>query len=173
MPRNDLPPSLEGLSSRRGKPPHVDAHYPCPQTEESSPSAIYEALVKRARTLVGVTIRPTELSVPGGLALALDSSLAKGQPEAFIIGREFAVVREDGSIHLMLPPAWGQEVINKGWATIHPLARYMAGAIPPQTLILYAPRDETELQTILKVLDAAYWFARGEVEGRPLPDSAW
>lgn len=151
----------------------MDAHYPCMQLEELAPPDVREALLRRAQILEGVQVHYTELAVPGGKALVLDEHLAKGQPEAFIRGREFAIMREDGSIHLALPPAWGQKVLNKGWATVHPLARYLAGILPPQSLILYAPRTQKELMAAWQVVQATYCFARGEVEGRPLPDSAW
>jgi len=171
--RKNLPPSLRRLSKRQGKAPRIEARYPCPQREATSPPAIREALIEQTQSFANVTQRPTDLSIPGGVALVLDESVAKGQPEAFITRQEFAIVRSDGSVHLLLPPIWGQKVLDKGWATIHPLARYLAGALPPQTLILYAPRDSKELKTALNVLEAAYCFAHGKVEGHPLPDTAW
>ena len=169
----NLPPSLRRLRKREGTPPHIDPYYPCLQTEENSPPHIRQALLEEVQSYAYVTIRATRLSIPGGQALILDEAVAKGQPEAFIVDREFAIVREDGSVHLLLSPVWGQKVLDKGWATIHPLARYMAGALPPQTLILYAPRDEKELKTAVKIIEAAYCFAYGKVEGHPLPDTAW
>ncbi|MBX6762984.1 MAG: hypothetical protein IRY88_04795 [Rubrobacteraceae bacterium] len=105
--------------------------------------------------------------------MVLEEELAKGKPEAFIAGREFSIVREEGSVQLSLDPGWGQKVLDKGWATIHPLARYMAGALPPQSMIVYAPRDEKELRVIQKIVEAAYWHAQGRVEDMVLPDSAW
>ena len=167
-----LPPTLRRLPARQGKRPRVDIRYPCLQLEETAPSHLRERLLEWCRGLEGVRIRPTELNVPG-LALVLSEKLAKGQPEAFIRGREFAIVRKEGSVHLTLRPEWGQKVLDKGWATIHPLVRYMAGVLPPQNMIVYAPRDEKELRVVWKIVQAAYAFARGEVEGRPLPDSAW
>lgn len=169
----NLPPSLRRLFFREGRRPQLDFRYPCVQLENPSPPAIRAQLLTLAQTLEGVQVQQTELSVPGGMALVLSERMAKGQPEAFIRSREFAIVRQDGSVHLALPPAWGQKVFTKGWVTVHPLVRYLAGILPPQSLVLYAPRDEKELAVAWKVMQATYWFARGEVEGRPLPDSAW
>jgi hypothetical protein len=169
----NLPPTLRRLPKRQGRPPRLDARYPCSQLDELSPADIREALLMRVQTLEYVESRPTVLSIPGASALVLGESVAKGQPEAFIRGREFAIVHQEGSVHLTLPPAWGQKVLDRGWTTIHPLVRYLAGVLPPQSLVLYAPRDQKELLVAWKILQAAYWFARGEVEGRPLPDSAW
>ena len=167
-----LPPTLRRLLPRQGKRPQVDIRYPCLQLEDIAPPYIHQLLLKWTKSLDGVETRPTELNVPG-LALVLNASLARGQPEAFIRGYEFAIIRQEGSVHLTLRPEWGQEVLDKRWATIHPLVRYMAGALPPQNMIVYAPRDEKELQVIWKIIQAAYAFARGEVDGQPLPDSAW
>ena len=169
----NLPPTLRRLPTRQGSSPHIDSRYPCPQLDEHSPADIREALLMQVRTLEYVESQPTALSIPDASALILHESLAKGQPEAFIRGREFAIVRQDGSTYLVLPPAWGQKVLDRRWTTIHPLVRYLAGILPPQSLILYAPRDQKELLVVWKILQAAYWFARGEIEGRPLPDSAW
>ena len=169
----NLPPSLRRLGRRQGSAPRIDFRYPCLQIDELSPVEIREMLLRQVQTLEGVELQATALSVPGASALVLCEALAKGQPEAFIRGREFALVRQDGSTHLSLPPAWGQRVLDREWATVHPLVRYTAGVLPPQSLVLYAPRDQKELAMAWKILQAAYWFARGEVEGRPLPDSAW
>jgi hypothetical protein len=168
-----LPPSLRRLSTRQGRPPHVDVHYPCLQLDELSPSGIREALLLRMQALDDLEVHPTALSIPGASALVLSEHIARGQPEAFIRGQEFAIERQDGSTHLVLPPTWGQKVLERGWVTIHPLVRYVAGILPPQSLILYAPRDQQELVVAEKILQAAYWFARGMVEGHALPDSAW
>ena len=171
--RHKLPPSQRPLTTRQGRSPRIDFRYPCLQLDEISAPDIRQLLLKQVQTLEHVELQPTTLSIPGASALVLCEDVAKGQPEAFIRGREFAIVRQDGSTHLVLPPAWGQKVLDRGWTTIHPLVRYLAGALPPQSLVLYAPRDPKELAVAWKILQAAYWFARGEVEGRPLPDSAW
>lgn len=167
-----LPPSLLRLPARQGPEPRVDRLYPCLQCEDGAPVAVRERLLSRAGTLEGVHVQPTGFSIPGE-ALVLDEALAKGKPEAFVREREFAIVREEGSVHLTLDPGWGQKVLNKGWAVIHPLAIYMAGAISPQSLILYAPRNERELETIWKIIQAAHSFACGRVGDLILPDTAW
>ncbi|WP_218917963.1 luciferase domain-containing protein [Kyrpidia tusciae] len=156
----DLPPMLRELPPRPGRPPRIDVRYPCLQQEDVSPPNLREELLRRAAGLTGVEIRPTELSVPA-MALVLDESLAEGQPEAFIRGREFALIRTDGSVHVPLMPEWGEPVLQKGWACIHPLVRYMAGVLPPQNLIAYAPRDERELETVWNIVQAGYCYARG------------
>lgn len=167
-----LPPSLRRLSVRQGPMPGVDRRYPCLQFEDEAPAALRKSLLKCAGTLEGVCVLPTEFSVMGD-ALVLEEAQARGKPEAFVRGREFAIVRAEGSVHLTLDPSWGQKVLHKGWAMIHPLALYMAGAVPPQSLILYAPRHEKDLETVWKIIQAAYSFACGRVGDLILPDTAW
>lgn len=166
-----LPPPLRRLASRRGVRPTLAVRYPCLQVDQQAPSPLRSRLLLLASVLEGVELCPSLLSVAGE-ALALIPPLARGQPEAFLRDRQFAIVREEGSVHLPLAPGWAQKVLDKGWATVHPLARYMAGAIHPGQLVVYAPRDEQDLQSIWKILQAAYWFARGLADGSALPDSS-
>jgi hypothetical protein len=167
-----VPQTLQELAPRAGAPPHVEVRYPCLQTEAASPAAIRRRLIDAGAALEGVTVEPTALAVPGD-ALVLRETLARGKPEAFIRGREFAIVRVDGSIHMNLDPVWGQLALDRGWATVHPLARYMAGVLPPQSLIAYAPRDDADLAVAIGLLDAAHAFAVGRVGDLILPDTAW
>jgi hypothetical protein len=167
-----FPPSLRRLSRRAGTPPRIDRRYPCPQLEATAPEAIRARLQERAGRLPSVSVEPTRLSVPGR-ALVLDEELAKGKPEAFVSGREIAVLRPDGSVQLNLDPIWGEKVLDRGWATIHPLARYLAGALPPQSAIVYAPRDDAEIAVVLKILEAAHCLAVGRIGDLVLPDTGW
>ena len=167
-----LPPTLHRLLARQGLKPRIDPRYPCLQLEDCASHELRAQLLQLAETLEGVCVRQTMFSLTGD-ALVLEEERAKGKPEAFVRGREFAIVRKEGSVHLTLDPVWGQKVLQKRWAAIHPLASYMAGAIPPQSLILYAPRNEKELKTIWKIIQAAYTFACGRVGDLILPDTAW
>jgi len=147
---------------RSGPYPRLDPRYPCLQLDQEAPSEIVERLVTLARRLPGVEVRETELSVPAW-ALVLEEDLALGPPEAFIFRREFVLVRREGSLQLTLVPEWGQKVLEKKWGTIHPLVRYMAGSLPPQHLVIYAPRNPSELGVVWRILLSAYFYALGEV----------
>lgn len=84
-----------------------------------------------------------------------------------MVRTEFAHVHPpyDGSLHLMLPPEAVEEAVATGWAEPHPVAR--RGLLPPAVMV-YAPRDEAELGTVLRILAASYAFARGRWEsGEP------
>jgi hypothetical protein len=135
-----------------------------------APAPVRSGLLELARALPGVSLGGPAV---GASSLELSGELARGQPEAFLAGREFARVREDGSTHVVLAPGWGQKVLDRGWATVHPLARYLAGAVPPGSLIVYAPRDGRDLRAVWRIVRAAHAFAVGRVDDVPLPDTRW
>ena len=94
--------------------------------------------------------------MPGAQALWLLEEVAGARPEAFLIGREFAHVHPpyDGSMHMMLPSEAVEQLLEKGWGEPHPMAR--RGLIPPTAVMVYAPRDVAEVETILQIIAASY-----------------
>jgi hypothetical protein len=58
----------------------------------------------------------------------------------------------------MLPLETVREAIAAGWAEPHPVA--LRGLIPANAVMLYAPRDESELDVIEALVRASYTFAR-------------
>ena len=79
-----------------------------------------------------------------------------------MVGAEFAHLHPepDQSLHAMLPPDFAAEAIDAGWAETHPVARL--GLIPPNAVMLYAPRDDGERAVVASLVRAAHAFARGE-----------
>jgi hypothetical protein len=63
-------------------------------------------------------------------------------------------------MHMMLPPEAVDEVLAKSSGEPHPMAR--RGLIPPTAVMVYAPRDAAEVETILQVIKASHRFACGE-----------
>jgi len=118
-----------------------------------------EELARRVFALPGVVEQPSGISVPGARALTLPAGEPAGPPEAFLIDREFAHLHPapDFSLHAMLPPDLVTEAVDAGWAEQHPAAR--RGLIPPTAVMLYAPRDETELDVIERLVQASHAFA--------------
>jgi hypothetical protein len=90
--------------------------------------------------------------------LAADEGL--GPPEAFLIDREFAHLHPDPdhSLHAMLPTETATEAVDAGWAEPHPAA--LRGLIPSNAVMLYAPRDEEELDVVENLVRASHAFAR-------------
>ena len=58
----------------------------------------------------------------------------------------------------MLPLETAREAIEAGWAESHPVA--LRDQIPQTAVMLYAPRDEAELDVIETLDRASHAFAR-------------
>jgi hypothetical protein len=173
LPLSDwVPASVRELPRRAGTRPPIEKRYPCPQLEDTSPPELREALLEAGGRLHDVTVAPTEMTVPGD-ALLLAEELCKGKPEGFVHGREFAIIRDDGSMQVNPDPEIGQLLLDRGWGTIHPVVRYMAGALPPQSMIVFAPRDEAEVRVGVTILEVVHAWAIGKVGDLILPDTAW
>jgi Luciferase len=149
------------LPRRAGDRPRTTPTNPHTQLDQQ-PSDLrwVEALAKRVFALPGVLDEPSRISVPGARALILAPGEPTGPPEAFLIEREFAHLHPapDHSLHAMLPPELVDEAIEAGWAEHHPVA--LRGVIPRTAVMLYAPRDEAELDAIESLVRASHAFAR-------------
>src|SRR5918996_254970 len=152
----------EPLPSRPGARPRTTPTNPHTQLDQQPEGVrIRDELARRLFSLAGVEERPSAISVPGARALWLVDSASTGPPEAFLVGREFAHPHPppDQSLHAMLPPALADEAIQAGWAELHPVARL--GLIPETAVMIYAPRDDGELEVVERLVRASYEFARG------------
>jgi luciferase-like monooxygenase len=119
-----------------------------------------DELASRVFSLPGVVEEPSRISVPGARALVLTPGEPTCPPEAFLIDREFAHLHPapDHSLHAMLPTETVTGAVAAGWAEPHPVA--LRGLIPPTAVMLYAPRDESELAVIEGLVRASHAFAR-------------
>jgi hypothetical protein len=162
--------AIDQLRPRPGARPRTTPTNPHTQLDQQAdqPDA-GAALAQRIFALEGIEERPSAISVPGARALWLEDGLAGGPREAFLIGNEFAHLHPspDGSLHLMLPVPVAERVVELGWGEPHPVARM--GLIPPTALMVYAPRDEEELDVVVALVEASYRFARGD---EPAADAA-
>jgi len=86
---------------------------------------------------------------------------AKGPPEAFIDEAEFCHVHTAGGgfCHLTLPPGICEAVKEQGWAELHLLVG--GGTMPETVHLVYAPRDLSELEILMRIVRASRDFARG------------
>ena len=67
---------------------------------------------------------------------------------------------------MMLPLAAVEELIAKGWGEPHPMAS--TGYIPANAVMAFAPRDEAEIDVMIKILTTSWGFARGKL-ANPAP----
>jgi hypothetical protein len=149
------------LPTRTGDRPRTTPTNPHTQLDQQpSDLSWVDELARRVFSLPGVVEEPSRISVPGARALVLADGEPAGPPEAFLIGREFAHLHPapDHSLHAMLPTETVEEAVAAGWAEPHPVA--LRGLIPSTAVMLYAPRDEAELEVIESLVRASHAFAR-------------
>ncbi|TAK07955.1 MAG: phospholipase [Candidatus Manganitrophaceae bacterium] len=149
------------LPQRSGVRPRTTDTNPHTQLDQNPSASLVDALCVRLFALSGVIEQPSAVSVPGARALWLLPENAKGPREAFMIWTEFAHVHPmpDGSLHVALPPDLAEEVIRQGWGEPHPAAK--RGLIPANVCMVYAPRDENEIEIVAGLVEETLQFASG------------
>lgn len=152
---------------------------PHQQRSDNPSKDVWEKMCKRiiagcAELFPGTTGPHRSLvSLPDSLALFLDGDASIPCARPFI-GKEFAHVHgvSDGSLHVGLSEADAQTVIKAGWGERHLLAGKQAGKmnVPAGLVMVYGPRNEQEIETVVDILRASYKWARGDIP--PLRNSA-
>ena len=68
----------------------------------------------------------------------------------------------DGSMHVLLPTQLSIKALEKGWGILHPLSGYPGlSGDNSNYVMIYGPRDESELKTIWTIAQISYYYARG------------
>ena len=154
------------LDTRRAGPrPRTTPTNPHTQLDQNAPPDLQERVFEIGRSLSGVAVGPSLVSVPGARAFHLPGCGHAAQG-AFMIQCEFAHLHppRDGSLHMTLPPEIVEKVIENGWAEFHPLAgRY---GLPANIVMVYGPRDEEELAVVGNLIRASHAFAEAERQPR-------
>ena len=152
---------MSDLPIRAGERPKTNYGLPHEQLDQNPPANIYHKLKNQAFDFPFVERRPSIISVPGAEALWLLEDGGHSCAQAFMRGNEFAHVHPpyDGSMHMMLPEDLVAEVIEQGWGEIHPLVP--TGDMPATLLMVFGPRDDTELDVVMGLINTSYKFARG------------
>ena len=60
-------------------------------------------------------------------------------------------------------PADANLMIEKGWGERHPLARggWCRRFVPREFVLIYAPREEAEVDIVMKIVAASVWWVSG------------
>jgi phospholipase/carboxylesterase len=148
--------------ARPGPRPTITDHEPQEQLDQIGPAEIWDELRRRASALPGVTERPSAISVEGARAFWLDPERATGPEDSLIIESEFAHIHPppDSSWHLQLPYELAVLVVSGGWGEIHTVV--WLGDAPANSMMLYSPRNEQELEVVWSLVEEAYRYATGE-----------
>ena len=152
----------QALPPRSGTRPRTHKGLPHQQLDQQPPDEAPRArLADRLLALAGVSEAPSGISVPGARALILRDA-STGPPGAFMVGGEFAHLHPppDQSLHITLPEPRARAAIQAGWAEFHPVVEQ--GRWPPTLVMVYAPRDDAELEVVYGLVWESYQFARGQ-----------
>jgi hypothetical protein len=117
-------------------------------------------LLERFVSLPGTNCGASLVSVQGAHALFLPECEPGNARCGFIRGREFAHVHppSDGSFHMALAPDDVAPVLKTGWGELHPWA--CTGRILPTITMIYAPRNEDEIDIVMMIAAASLANAR-------------
>jgi hypothetical protein len=154
------------LPPRCGPRPQSCLALPHIQLDQWPPPIIAEELLGRCLTFPNIRSRQSRMASPECRALSLPDEFCAGPPGAFIVDHEFCHLHPlpDSSIHLTLPKDVREHAIWRGWAEQHPVSR--AGILPETLVMVYAPRNFSELAIVLRLVGHSYQFARGAQAGR-------
>lgn len=158
------------LPKRKRPRPQTHKWMPHTQIGIKPVSEVNAELYRRAYALPDVRNEPTQISVPGARALWLREDLPLARGELILVGREFAHIHPDGSLHITLSPERAREAIETGWAEIHPIAEQIGNE---GMVLVYTPMDMEELDVIFQLIVDSYNFVTGRsiesafVEARP------
>lgn len=145
------------IPRRLGERPDTSKQGPHRQLTQNASPQVWGLLASRLFDLPGVSEGHSSVSLPSSRALLLDKSAANGPNEAFLGGTEFTHLHDvfDTSLHLCLPIDRAREICELGWGDPHGYAEQGT------EIMVYAPRDEAELELVLSIVDESLAFARG------------
>lgn len=152
------------LPARSGPRPRTTSTNPHSQITDIPKVTFSTKMLDLIEQMPDVTLDFSGRAPHGTLGAYLSADAAKGPKEAFLLPREFAHLHPapDASYHLTLPEPLRSQAINAGWAEAHPLAGQPT--VSPNIVMVYAPRDEAELDTVMQLVSASRDFAAGNTQ---------
>ncbi|KAF2259037.1 hypothetical protein CC78DRAFT_418474, partial [Lojkania enalia] len=178
LPLADQPSFLPAnFPPQRGSPrPQVGPHpVPQRQLEQLPGPETREKLIRRFRQL-------GEKAEAKGLVEIRQSQLERQHKAIYVSTARgwHAVAQEtrgeishihaglDGSLHVVLHPADCRAIVEAGWGQRHGLAgaramkRIVGFSLPVNYVLIYAPRDEAEIEIALAIVKASIGFMTGD-----------
>ncbi|KAM0564168.1 hypothetical protein ACHAPJ_000377 [Fusarium lateritium] len=154
----------QSLPYRPGPRPVVAGIAPQRQLDQHGSRVCYRALRRSMAKLANRNPKKfgTEKSCIEKHGLAL---FARHPVQTNCQGEICHVHDSDHSMHMCLHPQDIKEVLDKGWGQRHPLAwrsRFLKSPVSPDFVMVYAPRDDQELQITCSIIEAAIWYTVAE-----------
>ena len=150
------------LPRRTGPRPSVAGIAPQRQLDQPGSPKMYDTLRTSLETLA--ERQPNLLRIgtscfeKNGLALFSQDPI-----NSTCRGEICHIHHSDRSMHLNLHPDDARVVLEKGWGERHPLARggWLMAYVPREFVMVYAPRDRTELDVVCRIIEAAAFWVSG------------
>ncbi|WP_328786185.1 MULTISPECIES: aldo/keto reductase [unclassified Streptomyces] len=143
------------LPPRLGAVPRTTLEVPQQQISQNGDPRARDELIRRTEQLPGVRVQRTLLAIPGSVAFHVTGD--PGQ-HGLMAGTEFLHFHppHDGSLHAVFSPEDHAELLAKGWALPHLLARHV---VHERSLLIWAPRDAAELEVCWHIVQRAHRYA--------------
>ncbi|KAL6694924.1 hypothetical protein J3F84DRAFT_375543 [Trichoderma pleuroticola] len=152
------------LPYRAGPRPVVAGIAPQRQLDQHGSRQCYIALRRAMERLSAKT--PTKFGTERSCLEKHGLALFARHPLQTNCQGEIAHVHDsDHSMHMCLHPHDIKEILQKGWGQRHPLAwknRFIQMPVSQDFVMVYAPRDEMELEIVGKIINAAIWYTLAE-----------
>lgn len=163
-----MPPDHADLSllltvpDREGPRPTTSLGMPHSQLDQHSPRDVFEALAAWLFALPDVEERRSRVSLPSSRAAWITQARTITN---LLAEREFTHLHQEpgpGSQHLGLAPGDGGIVLARGWGEPHPIDGLRPGL---RYLMVFAPRDLTELAIVQTIVRRAYDWTLSTSDG--------
>ncbi|UFU02092.1 DUF5519 family protein [Ruania suaedae] len=143
---------------RPGTRPTTSDEGPHRQLEQRAPAALWGELVARVFQLDGVVEGISQVSPPSSRAVFFSEMTVERAPETSLApGGRLEPVHLHGvgdtSMHAVLPANRGADLVRLGWAEPHQYADH------DTEFMIYGPRDASELEAVVTVIDESLSFA--------------
>lgn len=147
-----------GPAARVGRAPALSTEGPQRQLDQQSPPEIWGRLVAGVFELPGVEEGHSQVSPASSRAVFLADRVQQASPERSLApGGRLEPVHLHGvgdtSIHLVLPPARGADLVRLGWAVPHEYGDFGI------EFLVYGPRDDKELGVVIDIVRESLLFA--------------
>jgi hypothetical protein len=150
-PRRNLP-------ARKGSRPRTMLGPLHIQYNEHGDRKYLERLADQVLNWPHVEAAQPQFDRPTTIFIRLQESATASEAAAFITDREFGrILLAAPTIYLALPTICAHWAIVRRWAEPHYLTSY--GLMPAGTVVVYTPRDETELEVCAFLFQESYRFA--------------
>ncbi|KAL3420739.1 hypothetical protein PVAG01_07184 [Phlyctema vagabunda] len=151
------------LPKRTGPRPTIAGIAPHRQIDQPGDAEMYQRLRWSIEDLAtrrpDLVITDTSCFEKKGLAL-----FAREPINATCRGEICHVHHSDRSLHMNLHPDDARLVLENGWGERHPLAKggWLRRYVPREFVMVYAPRNESELEYVVRIIEAAGFWVSGQ-----------